>query len=210
MMIKGQIAAASLLIALYSGFFSLISPLSYAQDKPAPEQIVKVLHEKLLYIMQNGEPLGHQGRYDALITLIPQSFNIPLISQVLLGKHWREIDEDAKSRFISLYENLIIATYASRFKDYDGENFRFTGIEELNRGRILVKTELQPASGDTVTLDYLMDNRDDRWWIISVIANGVNDISLKRAEYADVIKIRGYDTLLEEIENKINELADST
>ena len=93
-------------------------------------------------------------------------------------------------------------------KEYDGEKFILKGMEELNRGRILVKTELQPVKGEIVTLDYLMDNREDRWWIISVIANGVNDISLKRAEYADVIKIRGYDALLEEIKNKIDELAE--
>lgn len=157
--------------------------------------------------MQNGDSLGHRERSDELMPIIPHSFNIPLISQVLLGRHWREIDEESRNHFIALYESLIIATYASRFKEYDGEKFVLKNIEELNRGRILVKTELQPSSGDTVTLDYLMDNRDGRWWIISVIANGVNDISLKRAEYADVIKIRGYDALLEEIKNKIEELA---
>ena len=158
--------------------------------------------------MQNGPELGYQGRYNELESLVPESFNIPIISQVLLGRHWRDIDEEARNHFTKLYESLIIATYASRFKEYDGENFILKGVEELNRGRILVKTELQPDSGETVTLDYLMDNRNDRWWIISVIANGVNDISLKRAEYADVIKIRGYDALLEEIKNKIHNLAE--
>ena len=195
-------------VTLFLGLALSISTSSFAQSTTTPEDVVNELHEKLLYIMQNGDGLGHQGRYDELITVIPASFNIPVISQVLLGRYWREIDEADRNQFISLYERLIIATYASRFKEYDGEEFILKGVEELNRGRILVKTELQPAKGDTVTLDYLMDNRDDHWMIISVIANGINDISLKRAEYADVMKIRGYDALLEEIKIKIKELSE--
>ncbi len=32
-----------------------------------------------------------------------------------------------------------------------------------------------------------------KWKIISVIANGINDLSLKRADYSAIIKERGFD-----------------
>ena len=53
---------------------------------------------------------------------------------------------------------------------------------------MLVKTLLTTTNGETVSLDYLMSKHDDNWMIISVIANGANDISIKRGEYSDVSK----------------------
>ena len=37
----------------------------------------------------------------------------------------------------------------------------------------------------------------EKWRIISVIANGINDLSLKRAEYAAIIKKDGIEVLME-------------
>ena len=48
---------------------------------------------------------------------------------------------------------------------------------------------------------------DGEWMIISVIANGVNDLSLKRAEYAAVLKERGYDGLVADLNKKIATMA---
>jgi phospholipid transport system substrate-binding protein len=51
-----------------------------------------------------------------------------------------------------------------------------------------------------------MHNKDGKWYIISVIADGVNDLALKRAEYASVIKKNGFDALISKINDKIRNL----
>ena len=79
------------------------------------------------------------------------------------------------------------------------------GSEELNKGRLLVKTELQRPDEDPVRMDYLLQKNDDGWRIISVIADGVNDLSLKRAEYATIIREKGFDGLIGDIREKIRE-----
>jgi ABC-type transporter MlaC component len=43
--------------------------------------------------------------------------------------------------------------------------------------------------------------RDSR--VFNVVANGISDLSLRRAEYGSIIKEEGYDVLLEQIQNKI-------
>jgi ABC-type transporter MlaC component len=50
-----------------------------------------------------------------------------------------------------------------------------------------------------------MSKSNDKWMVISVIADGANDISIKRGEYSDVIKNDGYDALLIKIQKKIDE-----
>ena len=53
-----------------------------------------------------------------------------------------------------------------------------------------------------------MHENDGQWMIISVIANGVNDLSLKRAEYATVIKNKGFQGLVVDVAGKIADMED--
>ena len=183
---------------------------SIAEDQQQADGIVEKLHNTLMHVMQNSEDLGFEGRYKELAPVILSYFDTPLIAKVILSRQWGDMDDDDKRAFVDLYNKLIIATYASRFVDYDGERFLTLSIEQLSKGRVLVKTELQRPNDKPVKLDYLMSQNDDNWMIISVIANGANDLAIKRGEYADVIKRKSYDELISEIQSKIYNMEKET
>ena len=69
-----------------------------------------------------------------------------------------------------------------------------------------MRSEIQSSDGSSVSLDYLMHRNITKWYIISVIADGVNDLSLKRAEYSVIIKKDGYEKLVKDIEKKVEEM----
>lgn len=197
-----HILAASLLLCLAA---SPAAPV-LAQDTSAPAAIVNALHDKLIEVMKNARELGFQGRFKALEPVVSQNFDTPLIAKVILSRYWDELTDTQKAEFIELFRRLSVATYASRFNSYDSESFVSLTSEELNKGRLLLKTEMRSPGKKPVELDYLMHEQDGKWLIISVIANGVNDLSLKRAEYAAVIKDKGYPALVGEIEGKIQDM----
>lgn len=176
------------------------------KDYSEANVLVNAIHEKLLYIMQNAENLGYQGRYKMADESITSHFDTPLIAKVIMSRYWNKLDETQKIDFIKLFKELSSATYASRFDGYKGESFVEISTEKLKKGRLLIKTELQRPDDESVKLDYLMHENDGKWMIISVIANGVNDLSLKRAEYATVIKDKGYDGLINDVADKVKEL----
>lgn len=168
--------------------------------------VIENLHEKLLYNMQNAEQLGYQGRLQRISPVIEDAFDFPLIAKVILSRYWKQLSEEEKNRFITILKNLTISTYASRFNNFNNDHFETGTVEELKKGRKLVKTKIISGTGSSDSLEYLVHNRDNRWYIISVIANGVNDLSLKRAEYSSVIKEQGFEQLIDEIANKIAEM----
>lgn len=186
---------------------SLIIPLpGIAQDagvNAAAHQVVSSFHDQLIGVMRDAKTLGYQGRYEKLRPLITSLFDTPTIARVILSRYWKEINDQEKEEFIKLFNELSTATYASRFNGYNGETFVDLGSEELNKGRLLVKTELQQPGDDPVRMDYLMQQTKEGWRIISVVADGVNDLSLKRAEYAVIIREKGFAGLVEEIRKKI-------
>jgi len=68
---------------------------------------------------------------------------------------------------------------------------------------VLVRTELLKSSGTRVHLDYVLQHRQGHWRIINIIANGVSDLALKRADYSSVLKRQGFQTLIDMLEHKI-------
>ena len=197
-----------------SSFFKFLAVISIfvygtassAEDTLGPSNVVNGLHYKLIDVMRSNELQSYEDRYEALEPVISSHFDTPLIAKVILSRYWGNLDEKQKAEFIELFNKLSIATYASRFDSYSGERFVEISREKLKRGRLLVKTELQRIDDKPVKLDYLMHQKGDAWYIISVIANGVNDLSLKRAEYAAVIKDKGYDALVEDVIAKIRDM----
>ena len=175
-----------------------------------PAATVGNFHNQLISVMQRAGELGYRGRYRELEPYINGCFDIPFIAGVVLGRYRDQLSEAQKTKFAGLFGRSSTATYASRFDGHSGEEFREISREPLKRGRVLIRTELRRPDDDPVALDYLLHEKQGNWYIISVSADGVNDLSLKRAEYAAVIKEKGFNGLVKEILSKIAEMERDT
>ncbi len=51
-----------------------------------------------------------------------------------------------------------------------------------------------------VSLDYMLEQKDGAWRIINIIADGVSDLALKRAEYQRILGAGSLDDLIKELE----------
>lgn len=185
------------------GLFLLLLPSFANADESASAAVVEKLHATLIDVMKHAGKLGFQGRYDALAPVIESSFDTQLISQVILSRYWKELPPEQQRQFVAIFNRLSISTYASRFDSYSDESFKTLGVEEMKKGRQLVTSELASGNKKPVKFEYLLQQNGGRWYIISVIADGVNDLALKRAEYATIINDKGFDGLINEMEKKI-------
>jgi phospholipid transport system substrate-binding protein len=66
-----------------------------------------------------------------------------------------------------------------------------------------VRSKLIDPNGSNVIFDYLLRKVDNQWRIVNVIANGVSDLAVKRAEYRQIIKTEGFNSLLTKLREKI-------
>lgn len=179
-------------------------PSASTGDRGATE-VVEKLHSTLLAVMKNGDKIGYQGRYDQLAPVIRSSFDMPFISRTVLGKYWESLDNEQRSRFVEAFTQMSIATYAANFNSYSGEHFKMTPEKEVEGGRILVRTQLIKSDGGQVQLDYLLHRTAGQWRIVNIIAEGVSDLALKRADYSAFLKSKGFEALLKKLNEKINQ-----
>jgi phospholipid transport system substrate-binding protein len=181
-----------------------------AEDEQAIQAPVNQLHEALISIMQSAGSSSFEDRYALMEKTVTKNFNTPLISKVILSRYWKSLDEKAQTDFINLFDRLTISTYVDRFDSFDGESFKNLSIEPMKKNRFMVKTEFVQPNDKPVSFNYIVQNDNGQWKIISVIADGINDLSLKRAEYSSVIKDQGFDSLIDSIKGKISNLQPKT
>ncbi len=186
-------------------FFSCILWAEIEQEQ-AIHAPVDELHTSLLTIMKNADTKSFQERYDIMKEVVLKHFNSPLIAKVILSRHWKTLEEQSQSDFIDLFNRLTISTYVNRFDSFSGESFKNLSIEQMKENRFMVKTELVRTDDEPVSFNYIVQNDGGEWKIISVIANGINDLSLKRADYSAIIKEKGFDALIASLKEKISGL----
>jgi phospholipid transport system substrate-binding protein len=192
------------LLALIFLAMHIAMPYASADDQGAP-QVVEKLHTTLLAAMKDGDKIGYQGRYDQLAPVIQSSFDMPFISRTVVGKYWETFNNEQRSRFVETFTQLSIATYAANFDSYSGERFKMVSEKEVSGCRILVQSQLIKSDGGQVQLDYLLHRTGSQWRIVNIIAEGVSDLALKRADYSAFLKNKGFEALIKKLNEKIKQ-----
>jgi len=189
---------------------SALTVLMLAMPLPAmaaktekPATVIEHFHASLLSVMQQADQLGYQGRYTTLEPNIRNAYDLPLVARLAIGHGWRKLSPDQRSQFVTVFSHLVIATYASRFDGYSGETFKYVSEQPLGHQRIVIHTLLTRPDDDAVQLDYILRHAHGEWCVINVIADGVSDLALKRADYAAVLKRDSFHGLMNKLKEKI-------
>ncbi|OQW85292.1 MAG: transporter [Proteobacteria bacterium ST_bin16] len=194
--------AGCLMLALLLSIAPVLSASGTGSDNP--EQVIGQLQSSLLQVMREGEKLGYEGRYKFLEPVIDQSHDIDLIIKTILGAtYWSQLDKTQQDLIGSTFRQLSIATYASRFTQYEGEQFKIIEQRTLPRDQTLVRSQLTKSDGGTVNFDYVLHQTEGHWRIANILFDGVSDLAIKRGEYRAVLQRDGFAALIELLKEKI-------
>ncbi len=160
--------------------------------------MVERLQSALLQAMRMPD---YEARYQWLEPVIEQTHDLDRIARAALGRTlWRRLSEAQRDRYLDLFRRVSISTYAREFSGHDGERFEIVSLQPMRGKDALVRTRLLRPHGTAVQLDYHLKKRNDRWSIVNVLSDGVSDLALKRDEYGTIVRDRGIDALLSELE----------
>ena len=174
------------------------------QGTKTPEQVISHLQSSLLQAMQEGEKLGYEGRYKFLEPVIDQSHDIDLIIKTILGAtYWSQLDKAQQDLIVDTFRQLSIATYAGRFTQYEGEQFKIVEQRSLPREQTLVRSQLTKSDGGAVNFDYVLHQTEGGWRIVNILFDGVSDLAIKRGEYRAVMQRDGFPALIQLLKEKI-------
>ncbi len=162
--------------------FHLFSNESIEQSKFFVENLGKEVVEKV-----SNMDLSENERNSNFRNLYLSSFDNYYISRFVLGRYWKRLDSDMRKQFIESFNNYIVATYAPKFKGWEGT---FKAVDSLIENNYYnVKMNVLNKDGPTLKLMwkiYLDKNKNFK--ILDVNIDGVSMLVTQRAEFMSVIK----------------------
>jgi phospholipid transport system substrate-binding protein len=178
-----------------------------AAQSAAPVGPVQRLDNALIEVMQNGEALKFQGRYDKLAPVLNAVFDVPGMTRIAVGPMWNDASESDKKEMVETFGRYMTTMYAARFKGFAGESFEIANSKERDGGRVLVITKLNRKDKEPVELSYLMKGEGDNWHVTDVYYNGsISQLAQLRSEFSSALRDGGVKNLKSVLENKIKQL----
>ena len=171
-------------------FFVLVFlyPLvSYSDENLAGSKVfVEKLGKQVVEKVSNTE-ITELERYNNFKKLYLSSFDNYYISRFVLGRYWKTIDKGVQKKFVDSFNNYIVATYAPKFKGWEGT---FKAVESLFENNYYnVKMDILNKDGPTLKMMWKMYlNKNKEFKILDVNIDGVSMLVTQRAEFLSVIK----------------------
>lgn len=181
------------------------APVEIATDSPAAT--IATLQRGLIEVAER-PAATIEARYRALEPLIGATHDLQYIAEFALRRQWGDLAEADRERFVAAFRRLSVMTYAARFKAVGPGTFRPITAEAAagSSGRAEVATAVARADQPDVPLEYLLQEGPEGWRIVNVVADGVSDLALKRAEYQRVFSSGGIEGLIDELEQQTERL----
>jgi phospholipid transport system substrate-binding protein len=208
-MIRNAVRPAALLCAVLSTLLGGCTSTTPDEPEPVPSNpailVVERLHAAVIEVMKEGPELGYHGRFARLEEIARGTYDIPYMAMRTLGTSWRELAPSQRKIWLDRYERFHISAVADFRDRYRGQVYRTLGSKELPDGTMKVHTILDyPGRNVDLYTDYLMRRRPSGWRIVDRLAPpSVSDVAMQRAEYATVLQERGFDALIETMDQRI-------
>jgi len=172
-----------------------------------PDAVVGAYYSTLLNAMQNAKSLGFEGRYKMLAPAIKDTFDLTFMARYAVRGFWDKLTKAQQDKLVEEFGRLSAATYAARFNDYAGEQFKVLKSETTAQNDTFVYTQIVKSNGEPVPINYLLRKSSDDWRIIDVYLRGtISELAKWRADFSSVISRDGFDGLITAIDGKVKAL----
>ena len=172
-----------------------------------PEATIASLQQGLIAAANAPVNTTLEQRYRALEPVIVATHDLPYIAEFALRRQWSSLGDADRQRFVAAFQRLSVMTYAARFQAVGADTFRAIAAAPADSsGRVQVSTAVKRADQPDVSLEYLLQQDAQGWRIINVVADGVSDLALKRAEYQRVLTAGSIDDLVKYVDEQTAQL----
>lgn len=187
-------------------FLAFIPPLMASEEHHiSPEAFIQELGDHVITLLTNKD-MTTEERARNFAEIFHTKFNVKSIGKFVLGRYWKQATEDQKKRFLDLFSAVMVNTYATRFEGYTSQKFEVTGSRKEEDGGITVISEVLPADGQPIRVDWKLFEKNGELRIYDVLLDGISMSITQRSEYGAVIQQGGGDieSLLKALEGKVS------
>jgi phospholipid transport system substrate-binding protein len=175
-------------------------------QETTPDGIVQSVTDEVLKRLREDKDIqaGNLNKINDLVnTKVLPYFNFRRMTQLAVGRDWRQASAAQRDELTQQFRDLLIRTYANAVVAYRDQKVNYKPFR-MNPGdtEVLVRTEIVQPGGKPITLDYSLEKVGDSWKVYDVVVGGVSLVINYRDNFAQEIRAGGIDGLIRTLTEK--------
>jgi phospholipid transport system substrate-binding protein len=196
-----------LLLYLVSGLLAVVG-IGGGQPEAAVEVAqagasapVARLSDAIIDLMRSASQTGARNRLDKFLPVLRDSYDLETALRIVAAPYFDKANPADRQALIDAFARRSAAQYVDRFDSYNGERIEMTGERAGPRSTTLVDTRLVRSGKEPVQLTYVVRQREGRWGIIDVLAQGdISQLAVQRSDYAGTLRSGGVPALIRQLD----------
>ena len=198
-----------LLIGLMAALCAAAVP-SGAQGMTPPDALAKSVTDEVLAILRSDKDIqsGNTKKViDLVETKVLPHFNFVRMTQLAVGRHWREASPEQQKLLVGEFRTLLVQTYAATLAAYRDQSIEIRPLRmQPTDTDVVVKSLINQSGGKPVTVDYKMQKSDDGWKVYDVVVGDLSLVQSYRGSFNTEVQKGGIDGLVKALTEKNKQL----
>jgi phospholipid transport system substrate-binding protein len=202
----------SIVTALFFALAATATP-ALAADV-APDALARSVTDEVLAIVRADKDLqaGNPQKVAQLVeTKVLPHFNFTRMTQLAVGKNWRQASPDQQKLLTEEFKTLLVRTYTTAFTQYKNQSVDYKPLR-MSPGDtdVVVKSLIKQPAGQPVAVDYSMEKAGPTWKVYDVKIEGISLVENYRNTFNGEVQRGGVDGLIKTLQAKNRSLASQT
>ena len=173
--------------------------------KGSIDELLRVVQDKDLK-----QPGKTPERRKLLEQTVSERFDFEEMSLRALGAPWKQLSDQEKKEFVSLFRTLLINTYREQIETYSGDGVQYLNerVEKAgDKEYAEVKTKIFLSDKSELKLDYKLINKDKtNWRVYDVVIQDIGLISNYQKQFSKIIHASSYQGLVDQLRVKSDKI----
>ena len=179
--------------------------VAFAQDA-TPDELVRKSTTEVLGMLKADKELaaGDPAKVEKLANekILPY-FNFQRMTQLAVGRSWREATDSQKTALIDEFRRLLVRTYSASLSQFKNQNIDVKPLKLTpSDTEVVVKTLIAQPGAQSIPIDYSMEKTKDGWKVFDVLIDGVSLVTNYRSSFSTEIKNSGIDGLVKSLADR--------
>ena len=179
----------------------------------APDELVKNTTQEVISVIKQDKDIqaGDRAKIYALVEeKVLTHFDFRRMSQLAMGKNWRQATPEQQEALIKEFRSLLVRTYAVSLSQYRDQKIEIKPTKlEPDAKDATVKSVFLQNGREPVTVDYVMYKLPAGWKVFNITIEGVSLVENYRSTFNEQVRKSGVDGLIKTLAER-NKSAEAT
>ena len=174
-----------------------------------PDELVKNTTLEVISVIKQDKDIqaGDRAKIYALVEeKVLTHFDFRRMSQLAMGKNWRQATPEQQDAIIKEFRSLLVRTYAVSLSQYRDQKIEIKPTKlEPDAKDATVKSLFIQSGREPVTVDYLMYKIPAGWKVFNITVEGVSLVENYRSTFNEQVRKNGIDGLIQTLAERNKE-----